>query len=76
MVVVAVATGTAFAVEVIFEREDYGENKKKEDRIKRSSVLLRLIAKFRHGLIPMRFVSFHSIGFVHPHAKHVIFNVT
>ena len=27
------------------------------------------------GLVPMRFVSFHSVGFVHPHAKHVIFSI-
>ena len=27
------------------------------------------------GLIPKRYLSFHSVGFVHPHTKHLIFSV-
>ena len=36
-------------------------------------VLEVLLRNFAKGLIPKRYVSSHSVGFVHPHVNHVNF---
>ncbi len=54
------------------QEEKRGEKRRGSSVRRDSCVLLRIFAM---GLIPKRYVSFHSVGFVHPHANHVIVNV-
>ena len=51
---------------------------RKEEKGKKGGedqAFIELLASCAMGLNPKRYVSFHSVGFVHPYAKYVILSV-
>uniref|UniRef100_M1DQN1 Uncharacterized protein n=1 Tax=Solanum tuberosum TaxID=4113 RepID=M1DQN1_SOLTU len=56
-------------------RKDFKKRKevKTGEKSRRSSSSCEIEGFFAKGLIPKRYLSSHSVEFVHPHANHVIF---